>query len=104
MPTGMSSVEVGGFERRQIVVAGTKKTIELKPLEWNNGTEDNVTTKSIYESQNWHVASLKQRTESFKRYDSMMMDFAEIVRGEKENKWSLDYELDLYKLILEACK
>lgn len=99
-----SAIEIGGFERRQLVVSGTKKTIELKPLEWNNGTEDNVTTRATYDSNNWHALSTKDQSESYKRYDAMMIDFAEIVRGEKENQWSLDYELDLYKLILEACK
>ena len=30
----VSTVEIGGFERRQLVVSGTKKTVELRPLEW----------------------------------------------------------------------
>lgn len=98
-----SAVEIGGFERRQIVVSGTKKTIELKPLEWNNDSEDNITSKSIYENENWHIASSKQQSKSYKRYDSMMRNFGEMVRGEKENQWDYDYELELYKTILKAC-
>ncbi|MEE1280161.1 MAG: Gfo/Idh/MocA family oxidoreductase [Oscillospiraceae bacterium] len=30
-----TAVELGGFSRRQLVVNGTKATVELNPLEWN---------------------------------------------------------------------
>lgn len=99
-----SAVEIGGFERRQLVVSGTKKTVEIKPLEWNANSEENVTTRATNDNADWHVSAIKEQSEKFKRYDAMMIDFAEIVCGDKENQWSLDYELDLYKLILEACK
>ena len=33
----------------------------------------------------------------------MMASFAAMVRGEKENPYTLDYELALYKLVLECC-
>ena len=32
-----TAVEIGGFERRQLVVCGTKGTVELKPFEWLGG-------------------------------------------------------------------
>ena len=38
----------------------------------------------------------------FDRYDEMMRNFAEIVRG-KENPYGYDYELGLFKLILKSC-
>ena len=38
----------------------------------------------------------------FDRYDKMMVNFAEMVRG-KENPYTYDYELALYKLVLRAC-
>ena len=33
-----------------------------------------------------------------------MLSFAAMVRGEKENPYTYDYELDLYRLIFDACK
>jgi len=33
----------------------------------------------------------------------MMAAFAAYVRGETENPYTLDYELELYKTILKAC-
>lgn len=99
-----SAVEMGGFERRQLVVSGTKKTVELKPLEWFVGNGMVITEKYVRESANWHASTQKQICEPFDRYDLMMHSFAQMVCGEKENPWSYDYELELYKLVLKACE
>ena len=37
------------------------------------------------------------------RYDGMMASFAAMVRGEKENPYTSDYELELYKTVLRCC-
>ena len=42
-------------------------------------------------------------TEIFDRYNEMLKSFAAMVRGEIENPHSYDYELELYKIIMEAC-
>lgn len=39
----------------------------------------------------------------FGRYTEMMLDFAEIVRGKRENKYSYDYELAVQRMLLKAC-
>ena len=44
-----------------------------------------------------------RRESSFFRYGAMMEGFAEIVRGERENEYSLDYELALFKTLMKAC-
>jgi len=48
------------------------------------------------------VPVTETRSETFGRYDAMMLNFAEMVRG-KKNPFSYDYELELYKLVLRAC-
>lgn len=98
-----SAVEIGGFERRQIVVAGTKKTVELKPLEWYVEDGRLVTEKYVRESTDWKSFTPKEVSIPVDRYDSMMLSFGEMVRGEKQNPWSYDYELELYKIVTEAC-
>ncbi len=100
-----SAVETGGFERRQLVVSGTKKTVELKPLEWYDNPGDGliVTHKYVRERQDWNSYTDKEICEPFDRYDAMMQSFAEMVCGKKENPWSYDYELELYKIIMQAC-
>ncbi len=98
-----SAVEIGGFERRQLVISGTKKTVELKPLERNVEGGNTITERYVREGKEWNLNTPKETTPPFNRYDSMMRSFAQMVRGEKENPWDYDYELELYKLIAKAC-
>jgi predicted dehydrogenase len=49
-----SAVELGGFERRQLVVSGTNKTVELKPLERNIEGGNIITERYIRDSKEWN--------------------------------------------------
>lgn len=98
-----TACEIGGFARRQIVVNGTKGTVELKPLERYVEDGNLYTGKTEYNSIDWRNSGEYSETEPFDRYDNMMKSFAEYVRGEKTNPYTLDYELELYKTILKAC-
>ena len=106
-PNGVSfakvnATEVGGFARRQLVVAGTKKTVELKPFE-RYETGGMFTGRVEYTSNNWHDAGVAGKSDNIDRYDKMMTSFAAMVRGEMENPYTCDYELELYKTVLKAC-
>lgn len=93
--------ETGGFLRRQLVICGEKGTIEIKPLEiLAQGGQYTVMNEAY--SADWHKPWNTSRSEVYDRYDDMMHNFAEMVRG-KENPYSYDYELGLYRLILRAC-
>ena len=101
------AAEVGGFERRQLVICGEKGTIELRPLErFTDGGVKNITgIRSIPESEkrSWGYIAPFEFSEPFDRYDGMMKAFAEYVRGEKANPFDYDYELKLYRTVLRAC-
>jgi predicted dehydrogenase len=99
------SVEKGGFARRQLVVTGTKGTVELKPFEMHSGGTKQYTgvTEFLIENPEWIYMGENRRSDFYDRYDHMMSSFAAMVRGEKQNPYTLDYELDLYKLLLECC-
>ena len=98
-----SDNEIGGFMRRQLVISGEKGTIEVKPLEYfespgiqrTDFSESHVNEDSLGP---WEHGT----SEPYHRYAAMMRNFAELVRG-KENPYSYDYELNLYKLILRSC-
>lgn len=98
-----NAAEVGGYLRRQLVVAGSKGTVELKPFETSAGGSKVFTTKAEYFDPKWASKDTKADCEAFDRYDGMMSAFAQYVRGEKQNPYTLDYELELYKTVLEAC-
>ena len=93
--------ENGGFLRRQLVICGEKGTIEIKPLEVFTKGSHYTVMNEVYSTE-WHKEWDTSKSEAYDRYDGMMRNFAEMVRG-KENTYSYDYELGLYKLILSSC-
>ena len=115
-PNGVSiakscAAEPGGFLRRQLVICGEKGTIEIKPLEkYVENAEDrrNINTgiREVYkeeaEKHNWGYEGSYRETEPQNRYDDMMASFAAMVRGEKENPYSYEYELKLHRLLMQA--
>lgn len=106
-PNGISfaksnASEIGGFTRRQLVVCGTKKTVELKPFE-TLVEGGQVTDKVEYLTEAWFEKGEPSQTPVFDRYDAMMESFAKMAAGEKENPFTLDYELELYRTILKCC-
>ena len=95
------SNESGGFLRRQLVICGENGTVEIRPLEVSVDKEQYTVMNEVYNTagrREWQTT----KSELYDRYDDMMRNFAEIVRG-KKNPYSYDYELDLYKLILRSC-
>lgn len=96
------STERGGFRRRQLVVTGTKATWEIKPLEWGKEVAE-VTTRNISKELKWGHPGEDSVSEPFDRYNAMLTHFAQCVRGDKENEFTPDYELEVYKLLLRCC-
>lgn len=94
--------EKGGYARRQLVVTGSERTIELKPLEMC--AEAGIYTgKTEYTSAIWENMGDYSQSRVFDRYDDMMASFAHMVNGKKQNPYTYDYELQLYRTLLECC-
>lgn len=114
-PHGQSFVktcaeEYNGFARRQLVICGTKGTIEVRPIELfvehGNGMMKTVaylTTDKQEDTPHWD-RSVRIESEPFDRYDGMMREFAQIVAGEKQNPYSYDYELSLFQTLMACCE
>ncbi len=102
-----TAVEPGGFMRRQLVVCGTKKTVELRPMEANlcDGTGNMYTgIRTCEPYKGWDVDGVHSRSPLYKRYDAMMADFAAMARGEEPAvPVDLAYEAQLHRLVLAAC-
>ena len=98
-----SAREYGGYARRQLVVAGTQGTVEIKPLEMFIPGQGIYTEKTECLNKAWDDLGEHFKTPIFNRYDGMMAAFAGYVRGEKANPYTLDYELELYKTVLQCC-
>lgn len=100
--------ELGGFMRRQLVVCGEKGTVQLLPFEAppDEGQRTGLITgvrECFDRNGGWFYKGDSYNTELFDRYIPMMEGFAAYVRGEKENPFTPDYELEVYKTVLKAC-
>ena len=102
-----SAAEAGGFYRRQLVVSGELGTVELKPFEVNvKGDVNQPTVTGMRVSTdlgNWNDEGNFAFSDIFPRYDDMLRAFGEYVLGERENPYTLDYELELFKTIIDCC-
>lgn len=98
-----NATQLGGYARRELVVTGSKKTVSLCPLEMFHEDGGQFTTWSEYSDKGWGDRGTSCDSDPQDRYDGMMAGFAAMVRGEKENPYTLDYELALYKLVLKCC-
>ena len=114
-PHGLSFIktaacEVSGDARRQMVIAGTRGTVEIKPLE--NPVEvpgmlcaNQIDCRITYPTS---IVAFDQRPEivrfpPYGRYDAMMEDFCRVVRGEKETDYPPEYEQRVYHLLRRLC-
>lgn len=112
-PTGISiakstAIERGGFERRQLVVIGSKGTVELCPFEWLGGELPGVVSAQITGvreafSTEWHQKAEYHDAPLHGRYDAMMRAFAAYVKGEECNPFDYEYEKNVHRILLKAC-
>ena len=99
-----SAVEKGGFTRRQLVITGTKGRFMLCPLEVTLNYPLQYTEYSECFDESWGAKGVCKRSEDHDRYRAMMSAFGEMVSGERENPYTYDYELDLFRTITKCCE
>ena len=102
----VSAVEVGGFARRQLVICGSERTVEIKPLEAHAPGLHMVSASQVERflgERNRDTREESMTCEPFERYGVMLEAFAKYVRREAENPYTPDYELELFEVILRCC-
>lgn len=103
-----TAIEYGGFERRQLVVVGTKGTVEIRPFERMSAPIPDVVSPQITGTRecldsSWHVRGEYHECEPHGRYDAMFRNFADFVNNKKQNPFSYEYERKLHKVLLRSC-
>ena len=93
-----ASLEVGGYERRQLVVCGDEGTIEIRPLEPPKMSIRLAKPQGSFKKGDQEVALPPIPG----RYDEHLIDLARIIRGEIENPYPLEHELILQETLLQA--
>lgn len=97
----VSSVEVNGWGRRQLVVTGSKGTVNIMPLE--NPTimtysDLNIATYSYDDLK--HIEPIKEVPMDC-RYDVMIRDFYDYIKGVKENPYTYSHEYAVQEVLNE---
>lgn len=97
----VSSVEVNGYGRRQLVVSGSRGTVNICPLE--NPTvmtyADTSMNGKTYEDRK--IVIPFEESVSGCRYDGMMRDFYSYIVGEKQNPFSYEHDYLVQKVLAE---
>lgn len=97
-----TSLEANGYHRRQLVVCGTRGTVEIKPME--NPTKMSVAWRASSGGPGAPDAREWIDVPDFGgRYDAQLADFARVVRGETANPFGYDHELAVERTLLRAC-
>lgn len=104
-----SASEVGGFERRQVVISGSLGTVEVKPLEWSfeHGKDQQAGYRSCYKENgnqvsNWWEPAPYKTTQPQNRYDGMFRDFATKIRNGGMQAADFEREARVHRLVLAA--
>lgn len=97
----VSSVEVNGWGRRQLMVSGSKGTINIVPLE-NTVTmtyADTTISTNCYKDMKEYVPIEDVPPEN--RYDEMMKDFYDYIMKTKENPFTYEHDYLVQKVLYE---
>ena len=97
----VSSVEVNGFGRRQLMVSGSKGTVNICPLERpiTMTYSDTSIADKTYEDHKI-VIPFEDNTASG-RYDEMMQDFYAYIMGTKKNPFTYEHDYLVQKVLDE---
>lgn len=102
-----ASLEVEGFQRRQLVVCGDEGTIDIRPLEIY-GIEPPQPLRlqlALAEARDSYQKGYQEVSfpDVPARYDHQLIELAQIIRGEIANPYPLEHELIVQECLLEAC-
>ncbi len=91
-------IEVEGQQRRQFVVCGARGTVEIRPLE----------PPRLLLALDRPLQGHKKGYQEIAlppmpgRYDEQLLEFARIIRGEKESEYSREHDLGVQEAVLKA--
>lgn len=97
----VSSVEVNGYGRRQLVVSGSRGTVNICPLEKGlcMTYADTAMNGDTYNDCKI-IVPIEDNTR-FGRYDDMMRDFYSYIKGEKQNPFTYEHDYTVQKVLSE---
>lgn len=97
----VSSVEVNGWGRRQLMVGGSKGTVNICPLE--NPTVMTYSDINMIGEEHYHdiKKTIPIEADLGKRYDGMINDLYAYICGIKKNPFTYEHEYTVQKVLSE---
>jgi len=98
-------VEVGGFDRRNLVLCGERGTLTVQPLELEGNKAGGRVFLNLREATGEFPAGLQEIPQPplRDRYEDHLLEFAKIVRGDIANPYPYAHELLVQQCHLKAC-
>jgi predicted dehydrogenase len=103
----VSVEEIDGMKHRRLIICGTKGTVEICPLEQPGDryyTDPLVARLTLKHDVPGYAAGTRQVDCGVMgdRYGRQLTEFAELIRGEKENPFDYQHELLVQATLLQA--
>ena len=95
----VSSVEVNGFGRRQLMVSGSRGTVNICPLERPITMTYSDTQIAGYPFGDYKIVLPFEDHTVNGRYDEMIQDFYAYIIGKKENPFSYEHDYLVQKVL-----
>lgn len=97
------SCEVDGLQHRRLTVCGTKGTIELQPLERQDGSEINFRLTLLEDNEEYSAGTHQVKLAGIAdRYKWQLLELAQIINGEIKNPYPYEHELLVQEVLLAA--
>lgn len=95
----VSSVEVNGFGRRQLIVSGSKGTVSICPIErpLTMTYSDTSIADATYEDRKIFIPFDDNTRDG--RYDEMMKDFYDYIQGTKQNPFTYEHDYAVQEVL-----
>ena len=93
-----SALEVDGFARRQFTVCGTEGTAHIEPLD----SPKHLRLTLAKQRSTYQQGRQELPLEPYTRYVDDAIDFAKVIRGEKQFDWSMMHDLAVQETVLRA--
>ena len=99
-----SMLDSGGYVRRHLIIHGEKGTIQICPLEKFESKPSGISTKMTdYVPQDgWNGLGRTVESGAFDRYEVMLVEFAAMIRGERDLAVDLETEALVERCLLAA--
>ena len=97
----VSSVEVNGWGRRQLVVSGQKGTVNIMPMERDCHMTYSDTSIATSGGRDMHETVELPPVSADVRYDEMMQDFYDYIMGTKQNPFTYEHDYLVQKVLHE---